>query len=126
MALQHISYYELAAEAAAQKGESAGTTVEPDSIEALKRAEAKGRLHHQRDSTAHTAVDGPEELEDGLSDTNEAVQQDKKKRRSYRDATSKITDALHQVTFWWILEFLPFIDSKQDEHGRWRNKPRYV
>ena len=43
---------------------------------------------------------------------------------SVTDALCKITDDLVKKPAWWLLEFLPFIDSKQDEHGHWKNSFR--
>lgn len=42
------------------------------------------------------------------------------------DSLCKITDELVIAPAWWLLEFLPFIDSNQDEHGQWKNTLRYV
>lgn len=42
------------------------------------------------------------------------------------DAVCKYTDELVIAPAWWLLEFLPFIDSNQDEHGHWKNRLRYV
>ena len=41
-----------------------------------------------------------------------------------KDSLCHMTDQLVVKPAWWILEFLPFIDSNQDEHGHWRNSVR--
>jgi hypothetical protein len=49
---------------------------------------------------------------------------DRWKSSSVKDALCKMTDELVKAPAWWVLEFLPFIDSNQDEHGRWKNSLR--
>jgi hypothetical protein len=39
-----------------------------------------------------------------------------------RDAMCKLTDELQVAPAWWPLEFLPFLDSNQDPHGRWKDR----
>jgi len=41
-----------------------------------------------------------------------------------RDAVGKITDELAVAPAWWVLEFVPFVNSSQDEHGHWKNTLR--
>lgn len=38
------------------------------------------------------------------------------------DSECKITDELSKNWSWWLLEFIPFIDSLQDPHGHWKNR----
>ncbi|KAF9512786.1 hypothetical protein BS47DRAFT_1382809 [Hydnum rufescens UP504] len=105
--------------------------IESDSIEALKRAEAEAILQHQRDATARTVVDGGQECEAEKPevnghDTAPTAQPDKQKTRWFKDAVSPITDALVTTPGWWLLEILPFIDSKQDQHGHWTSYVRIL
>ena len=40
------------------------------------------------------------------------------------DIVQPIQDELQSNPLWWILEFLPFIESSQDEHGEWHSYVR--
>lgn len=42
------------------------------------------------------------------------------------DAECALTDELTKAPGWWFLEFIPFVDSNQNEHGTWKDSIRYV
>ena len=40
---------------------------------------------------------------------------------NHEDIVQPIQDALQSDPLWWILEFLPFVESFQDEHSKWHS-----
>lgn len=131
MSRYRISYAKLVEQAAAEKRQSISISLGSDSIQTVKRSEAEVMLHHhEKGITAPTAVEGdqgtdaaPEKID---LPTTPASKKDKKQTKTYKDSISPITDELVKSPAWWLLEILPFIDNKQDEHNHWINYVRYV
>lgn len=116
-----------------------GVVLHPASGSMLKSSNSDGSQSFEAEDSSRSdlqphgrEIPGAADLTDHLVNKNTSTEPDDAPspylpvNARPEDVVSPMHDKLKTSPAWWLLEFLPFITSKQDENDQWENNVRYV